>query len=191
MNLSKRCSSQVQNGRRRKHQFRLISKSKVFAFDRVAILAVSILALGACGSGESGASSDTKLPDLENASLPSTTKPRVPPSTSNEAELLSRDALLALEKCESSSFSSGMGFDMEETLDLCEDARDQISVDQQLGLDSDLIRQYQVALSKWIYVVSAANLQLVIGNSIDREELFDQYSEFDQVTRALLDDLKG
>ena len=84
-----------------------------------------------------------------------------------------------------------MGFDMEETLDLCEDARDQISVDQQLGLDSDLIRQYQVALSKWIYVVSAANLQLVIGNSIDREELFDQYSEFDQVTRALLDDLKG
>ena len=147
------------------------------------------MGVAACG-GSSGSSDPTSVESVAEES----TTPSAPESTTvPEALMFSRDTLVALEKCSSDATTASIwvigGFpeELESRRDICEEARDQITVDQNLGVDSDEIRAFKVELSAWILAIQEEVVNLAIGREADSAKLAEAGRSLYSATNELLD----
>lgn len=154
----------------------------------VAVVVVASLGLSACGG-----SSETSAPTSTEVLAEETTTSSVPESTTiPKAPMFSRDTLIALEKCSSDAVTAGIwvvgGFreELESRRDVCEEARDQIAVDQTLGVDSDEIKAYKVELSAWILALQEEIVNLTIGREGDSAKITEAGLALSSATNELL-----
>lgn len=128
-----------------------------------------------------------------------TTEPASETSTTQVPKLeLSRETLVALEKCTSDSFSAYMwalddifADKVADVADLCTEARDQLEVDKQLNPDFDYdIQTFIVSLGIWIVELRRAVVDLSIGQEADLAALQNGGSTIIARSEAFLEKLK-
>lgn len=125
------------------------------------LVALSLYALVAC-NGTTEAEVDTTTPDTTLVS-----------TTGAPQQQLSRETLLALEKCASASLTSYLWAEeapsvdrLDEVADLCEEASDQIAVDERLVDDPNGdIPLFQLSLSIWILMIREELVAMTSGQA--------------------------
>jgi phage tail sheath protein FI len=70
--------------------------------------------------------------------------------------------------------------------DLCEDARIQIDVDQQMGIDSQKIKEFKVQLSGWVLLLREEILEMTIGRKANTSRVSLEGDIFSRETAALV-----
>jgi hypothetical protein len=143
------------------------------------------LFLVSCG-GDSGGSSTATEPADSVVLASTTTAPTLQ---------LSRETLLALQKCTSDSRGAHIWADepalyrrLVEIADLCSEASDQLAVDQQLNPDFDYdIQVFIVEIGLWTLKLREAVVTMTSGTPADAVALENGAKTFDSRAEAFLD----
>lgn len=130
---------------------------------------------------------------------PATTNPPVSMQTSTTAvpvQRLSRESLLALEKCGSASLTAYLWAEeppsvnrLDEVADLCREASDQLAVDERLVDDPNGdIPLFQLSLSIWILAIREALVAITSGQPAEVNGLKSMGSMTSQSIDRLFED---